>query len=524
MSTSPTDIAAQVQEAYRLYLQGRRDAAAALCQQILQHTPRNFGALHLLGILHLERGDNADAESLLRHALAIEPRDAMALSNHGLALRNLRRWEEALLCFDKALRLDPAAATHCNRALVLGDLGRHEEALAGFDRALSLKPDYVEAHAERATTLACLERDEEAFAAFATALSLNSNDPRIFHNRGDMLMKRGDYAGACNDYKRAIALQPTMAEPHAALGLCLLVHGDYRAGWPEYEWRWSTLELKETQRALPMPRWRGDEDISGKTLLLLAEQGFGDTINFCRYAALAIARGARVILEVQPPLISLMKTLDGVTVIAAGTPLPTSIDFYAPMLSLPLAFGTDAESIPAHIPYLTVNPERFADWGSRLSGIDAPHVGVVWSGNPAHRNDRHRSIPLEVLSTLFEVEDVDFISLQRDVRETDQKILSGLHNVTAWSGELRDFVDTAALVAALDLVITVDTAVAHLAGALGKPVWLLLPYVPDWRWLLERTDSPWYPSMRLFRQPRRGDWPAVIAEVAAAVEHLKIKS
>ncbi|TAL04801.1 MAG: tetratricopeptide repeat protein, partial [Rhodospirillaceae bacterium] len=427
MSTPSHAIAAQVREAFTLHMQGQLDAAEPKYRAALEQAPRNFIALHMLGVLHLQRGQNAEAERFIGKALKIEPKDATALSNRGLALRALQRFDEALLCFNKSAAFNPVAAeTHYNRALTLHDLGRYDEALTAFDRAIILKPDYAEAHAGRANALASLSRLDEAVAGFDAALALHPADTHTLHNRGHALMRLGRYNEACDDFARAVERQPDFAEAHTGIGECLLVQGNFAIGWKAYEWRWAARSLATAQRDFPAPRWHGDEDITGKTLLLHAEQGFGDTIQFCRYASVAVARGAHVVLEVPAELRALLATIGpSIRVVARGSTLP-AFDYHAPLLSLPLAFGTDLDSIPAAIPYVSADPQRVAEWKSRLSGDAALHVGLVWSGRASHLNDRNRSIPLNDLATVLKIEDIAFIGLQPEVRPADQKILTAI--------------------------------------------------------------------------------------------------
>ena len=295
-------------------------------------------------------------------------------------------------------------------------------------------------------------------------------------------------------------VDPDLAEAHWNLALALLATGDFERGWQEHEWRWRANVIGPEQ-SFRQPLWLGAEDLTGKTILLHNEQGLGDALQFVRYAPQVRQRGARVVLRVQRPLLSLMAGLAGADhVIAEGDALP-EFDYHCPLLSLPLAFGTHLQNIPAGIPYLHPAADRLAKWQSILGERTAPRIGLAWSGNPAHKNDRNRSIALKQLLPLLSVPGVRFVSLQRDLREDDAAVLGNLPALVSIGAQLDDFADTAAAISLLDLVITVDTAVAHLAGALGKPVWVLLPFAPDWRWLLKREDSPWYPTARLFRQP-----------------------
>jgi Flp pilus assembly protein TadD len=409
--------------------------------------------------------------------LALRPDSAEVLCNRGIVLRELKRFDEALASYDRALAIRPDYADALNsRGIVLRELGRLDEALANVDRALAIRPGFAEALTSRGTTLIELKRLDEALASF----------------------------------RRAQAVRPDYADAHWGESFCQLLAGDFGAGWEKYEWRWRTGQA--ALRQFLQPLWLGDQDVAGKTVLLHAEQGNGDTIQFCRYATVLAERGARVVLEVQPALKSLLSCLIGVQqVVATGEPLP-EFDFHCPLLSLPLACGTTLQTIPARVPYLTPAPGLVQDWRTRLA-TDGPRIGLAWSGNKQHGNDRNRSIALRRLAPLLDC-GATLVSLQKGPRDDDRAWLAEHPEVLRYS-DFPDFADTAALISLLDLVISVDTSVAHLAGAMGKPVWILLPAVGlDWRWLLERDDSPWYPTARLFRQRAIGDWDSVINRVA----------
>jgi tetratricopeptide (TPR) repeat protein len=492
-------------------------------------------------------------------ALALRPDFADAYSNRGDVLCKLKRFEEALASCERALAQRPDfAEAHCNRGNALRNLKRLDGALASYDRALSLKPDYAEAHSNRGTVLHDLHRFEDELASYNSALALRPDFPEALSNRGNALQELKRFEEAVEDYKRAtvlnqnfaeaysncgnalreldrfaealasfdraIRVQPGLAEAHFNAALCLLLTGDLSAGWKQYEWRWHTEQLNSEKRNFAQPQWTGSDEIAGKTVLLHAEQGFGDTLQFSRYASRVAARGARVILEVQKPLLTLMRTLArGIEIIAKGDPLP-AFDLHCPLLSLPLAFNTEVDTIPRETPYLSADAAKRDAWLARLGARQRPRIGLVWAGDPrkqlpnAHLIDRQRSIAFDTLAPLFEVAECDFVSLQKGEDAVTQLRNSPLRNrVIDWSDDFHDFSDTAALIKNLDLVIAVDTSVAHLAGALGKPLWLLNRYNTCWRWLLGRDDSPWYPSARLFRQDKTRDWRPVIGRVAAAL-------
>jgi tetratricopeptide (TPR) repeat protein len=541
--------AAVLERATALHRGGKLGGAETLYREVLAADAQQFDALHLLGVVRYQQGYNAEAEELIRAARAREPRNVSALSNHGIVLAELGRHADALACYDRALIIEPRhAGVLNNRGATLKQLGRHAEALACYDRAIAIAPDFADAVSNRGMLLDALERFEEALASFDQAIALDPAHARAHHNRGAILhrLDRFEEAAASFDraiaaspayanafyhrgralkelrrhdealasYRQAIALDPDNAAAHWEAGLLALLGGDFVAGWQGYEWRFKVEEVA-SPRDFAQPQWRGDAPLAGRTILLHAEQGFGDTIQFVRYAPLVAARGAAVVLEVQQALISLLHGMTGVSrLVCRGEALP-DFDLHCPLASLPLAFATTLDTIPAGASYLRPPAERIATWRTRFPSATPPRprVGLAWSGNPHHKNDRARSVAFEALAPLVAMPGIDFVSLQKNPRETDAEALRRCGNVTDIAAGLDDFADTAAAISLLDLVVTVDTAVAHLAGSLGKPVWILLPVAVDWRWLTDREDSPWYPTARLFRQASPGDWPSVIARV-----------
>jgi len=499
-------------QAYHSFQQGHLDKAERLCAGILQYRSEDFDALTLLGLLNVQRRRPLEALRLLSQALKVNSGSADAMSNLGLALHAAGRFEEAVASYRNALRFAP---DHSEILYNLGnaclELGRVDEALASYDDVLAKSSGHVGALVNRGNALLRLNRPADALANYDKALAAVSGHPQILTNRGHALRRLDRPAEALVDFKAALAAAPEFPEAHFEAAMTLLTLGDFDAGWKEYEWRWKAGAFARHRRQFNAPLWLGDEPVSGKTILLHAEQGFGDTIQFIRYAPLLASRGAKVICEVQPELQPLLARLEGVTVVAAGAPLP-AFDLHCPLLSLPLAFRTRPETIPAAIPYLAAPPERLAVWQNRLPA-GRRRAGFVWSGQPSHKNDSNRSIALSRLAALFENPLIQYFSLQSDLRAADGEALRGLPNLVHLGDGFRDFADTAAAIALLDVVISVDTAVAHLAGALGKPVFILLPYAADFRWMRERDDTPWYPTAKLFRQPAFGDWDSVIDRV-----------
>src|SRR5262249_21683894 len=387
-------------------------------------------------------------------------------------------------------------------------LKRLEEAVASYELALALRPDYPEALVHRGIPLHKLKRLEEAVASFALAVALPMYYPEALVHRGIALHELKRFEEALASFDRALTLRPDFPEAHFCDALCRLLMGDFARGWAKFQCR--------RKRNLAQPEWLGSCEIGGKAILLHAEESLGDTIQFCRYVPLVAERAARVILEVQAPLHSLMSTLPvAAQIVSRGDPLP-EFDVHCSLHGLPLAFGTRVETIPAATPYLRATSQAMMNWNARLGPRDRPRIGLAWSGNPENNIDHKRSMTLSSLLSLLDI-NATFVSLQKDVRADDAAVLTARSDLHYFDDELKDFSDTAALISNLDLVISVDTSVVHLAGALAKPVWVMLPFIPDWRWLLDRDDSPWYPTARLFRQDNSRGWDSVIQCVHAAL-------
>jgi tetratricopeptide (TPR) repeat protein len=530
----------------------RMDEAADLLSRAVSANPNNADAYSNRGYVLSGLKRHAEALESCDRALALEPGHAVAWNNRGNALRDLRCEAEALASYDHALAIKPDYAdAHSNRGNALRALQRHAEALESYGYALALKPDYADAYYNHANMLMDMKRHEEAIASYDRAIALKPDHPVAFNNRGNALRDLRRHAEALESYERALTLRPEYADAYCNRGnalrelhrlgealsnyeralaldpdhaparwnraVCHLLLGDFRRGWAGYESRWEVPDLELTRRDFAAPLWLGAQPLEGKTILLHSEQGLGDTLQFCRYADMIAARGAKVVLEVQPPLLPLLLMLAGPTqVLSKGSPLPAT-DYHCPLLSLPLACKTDVPDIPADIPYLRSDPARVAVWRDALRNGAKPRIGLVWSGGTVHRNDHNRSIALSEMVPLLG-EWAEWTSLQKEVRDADAPVLAAHPAIHHVGGQLQDFADTAALVELMDVVVTVDTSVAHLAGAMGKPVWILLPFNSDWRWLLDRDDSVWYPTARLFRQPVRGDWASVIRRVHAELE------
>lgn len=486
-ASATIDARAALEQALDLHRRGRLGEAERLYGEVLRLAPGDADALHLSGVLAMQTGALPRALALIDHALTRNPQMSAAHYNRGVVLRGLRR---------------PA------------------EAIAAFDKAIALKPDYAAAFSGRGAALHDVHRLGRAVASFQRAIALDPKGADAYSNLAKVLLDLGDPAAAVAACDQAIALSPNFAEAYVNKSLGLLTLGDYAQGFKLYGWR-GVMDPSLRTRAAGRPLWTGAEDIAGKTVFLHWEQGFGDTIQTCRYIPRVTALGARVILSVQTPLRRLLTQLGPEIEIIGEAETPEAFDYAASLMSLPLAFGETLETLAAPQSYLQADADETAKWRAKLEHLPGAKVGLVWAGGANSGNlvaaaaDARRSLPLSALERLGQARDVSFVSLQKGPAAAQARTSPlGLFDAT---DELADFADTAALIEALDLVITVNSAVAHLAGALGKPVWILNRFGADWRWLVGREDSPWYASVRLFRQPKPADWPSVIDRVAEAL-------
>jgi tetratricopeptide (TPR) repeat protein len=493
---------------------GRPIEALHACEIAIALKPGYPEAHHKKGSVLQELKRLADALQSYDRAIALKPDFAEAHNDRGVTLKDMKRFHDALESYDRAIALNPQLAVPFNnRGNVLRMLGRSGEAVGSYERALMLDPSYVEAHNNKGNALYDLGYLDRALESFERAIAL-TDDPTETHNNigntPDCSERPRDFYRAA---ERAAGIDPISAGAHLNKGICRLLSGKFEEGWPLYEYRKKKSDPVGFRNYL-QPGWSGKERLEGKTLLIHAEQGLGDTIQFCRYALLAQEKGARVVLAVQDETMRLLRSLGPEIDVVGLTATPDAFDTHVALLSMPLAFGTTLSTCPAGVPYLHAEPEKAATWRDRI-GNWGFKIGICWQGNKRAETDIGRSFPVRHFEAIAKLPNVRLISLQKnDGVEQLADLPAGMRVETLGEGFDAGpdaFIDTAAVMECLDLVITSDTAVAHLAGALGRPAWVALKYVPDWRWLLDRSDSPWYPTLRLFRQPASGDWPSVFA-------------
>ena len=503
--------------AYALNLMGMHQEALRHYEKILKANPRHLNArMNCANVLNV-LGRYSDALESYEEIIRLTPESAPAYANRGYALKQLKRLDEAIADCDRAVALEPGyAQAHFNRAATLHDLKRFDEALEGYQTAIKCEPRFAEAYFNSGATLHELRRFDEAIERYEHAIRLNPEYAEAYFNRGISLHELKRFDDALESFDKALSLNPADRRNVFARSSVNLLRGVFDLGWREYESR-----PKPAVRDSPFrqPRWRGEPSIKGKTILLHCEQGLGDTIQFCRYAKLLQQVGAKILLAPQTRLKELMQGLgDNIDVVDLEN-RALRYDYHAPLLSMPLAFKTDLASVPAQVPYLVADPQRAKDWAARI-GDHGFKVGICWQGATT-KMDAGRSFPLCAFFPLSQIPGVRLISLHRGVGEAQLSTLPDGMKVETLGHDFdagpNAFLDTAAVMEGLDLIVTSDTAIAHLAGALGKPVWVALQHVPDWRWLLDRNDSPWYPTMRLFRQRRMGDWQGVFSVIQPAL-------
>lgn len=505
----PDDAIALFHYANVLYALQRPHDALENYAKALAVSPDFLDALNNRAVVLCALDRFEEALISLDRALALNPANVLAHHNRGNALAGLGHFGQAVKAYDDALALVPGHADVWNsRGIVLSKLQRFSDAVESYGRALSIDPGRVDIHVNRGCALGELKQLPQALTSYDKALSLNPRSTDAWYNRGVVLTELKRIEDAVQSYAQCVALQPNYPKAGYNLGLCLLQLGRFEEGLRLYESR-KQLPAAIGLHHYPKPLWSGEEDIEGKTLLVRAEQGFGDVIQFSRYITLLQDRGAKIILAAPGKLIRLLKSL-AVQVVSADGPAP-DFDYHVSLMSLPLAFRTTLENIPAGIPYLAAEPELVGKWKDRV-GDSGFKIGIGWQGS-ASGAAIGRSFPLSQYAQLSKIPGVRLISLQRHDEAAPVNGLGIEQFGPEFDGGADAFIDSAALMQSLDLVIAPDTAIAHLAGALGRPVWVALKYVPDWRWLLDRADSPWYPTMRLFRQPASGDWDGLFVQM-----------
>jgi tetratricopeptide (TPR) repeat protein len=491
-----------------------------------------------------------EALGCLEEAICLQPRFFPVLVEKGIVLFELARYDEAIECFDLFLKCTANsqvrelrdtclkhALANCDRTLaegppnlqlllkrggILQRLRRFDDAVYTYNLALEINVNnIVEVINRRGNSLLYLNRPEEALESYTRALELSPCNAFLLYNRANVLQKLSRMDEAIESYDRALEYNSELAEAKMERSHCRLRLGDFRRGFQEYESRWEISVLKSAKLPSPTPLWLGQESLGGKTILLWAEQGYGDTVQFLRYVPLVAQTAGLTILRVPTLLKSLAGTLDCQVSIITLEDLPFH-DFNCPLMSLPLAFGSTLESIPSDIPYLRSKADQVEKWRNELGPRTRPRIGLVWAGRRREPVNVTRDMDLEVLAPLTRL-DVEIISLQKEIPDQDRTVLQSMPQITRLGEKLSDFEETAALIENLDMVISVDTVVAHLAGALGKPVWIMLRYSGEWRWLLERSDSPWYPTARIFRQKKPGDWAGVVGEITQELQALIVR-
>jgi Flp pilus assembly protein TadD len=534
--------------AARLYGEGRLVEARKACAEVLESDPRNAHALHLRGLIANEQGDIAAGIEALEAALRLGHSEATLLNNLGELYRTQERFDEAEASYRKALELKPeyleaganlgallwatgkmerTAPNHLRVGLALQRSGRHGEAVQIFRQALSLRPESPGDRQQLALVMERLGLLEDAAGELRTALELDPGFVEAHHDLGSMLFRLGRFDEAERSYRKALALRPEFALTKFALAALFLFRGDYAAGWLLYESRFEGSDQRnepafhaQASQFRSEDRWRG-ESLAGQTLLVWSEQGLGDNLMAARYLPLVKQRGpGRLLVYCERALVRLFRAMECADEVIARDEQPSvsGFDRHCPLMSLPLLFDTRLDTIPRAVPYFRVPPTLGGKWAERLGAIPAPRVGLVWAGGRLFRSNplRTRSVAPELLAPIIGVEGVSFVSLQKnDGEERSRYVHRKIHD---WMDDCGDLLDTAALIEQLDLVISVDTSVAHISGAMGKPVWMLNRLEGEWRWLLDREDSPWYPTMRVFRQASAGDWSVPIGQVAQALK------
>ena len=511
-----TSISETINTAVQYHQAGHMNQAEQLCREVLQSEPKQPQALHLLGAIAYQKKRYNVAIELIGKAIEANPQKPQFHNTLGAALRAIGKFQEAIIAYQRAVSLKPDyAEAYNNMGNAFFSQRRYADAVEKYSQAVSLNPDYIEAYNSMAVALQYQGKYDAAMEKCNQVLSLKPDYAEAYNTMASVLLKKGLYAEAIENYRQALHFKPDYADAHINLGMALLLCGSFQEGWDEYKWRVKTKKAIIYPHLHELPCWDGSPFV-GKRLLVHYEQGLGDNIQFVRYLPMVKSRGGTVICEMLKPLIGLLQGFPGIDELIDASSDSNSngeFDFYVPLLELPRIFGTTLETIPADVPYLYADSSKVEYWKQRLVGA-AFKVGIVWAGKPMHTEDSSRSCPLRYFIPLSKIPGVRLYGLQKGEAARKVKDLTGKISVTNLVDELNDFTDTAGVVENLDLVISVDTAVLHLAGAMGKPAWAILPFTPDWRWMLSREDSPWYPTVRLFRQKRHGDWDGVFQRLA----------
>lgn len=491
------------------------EKAIASYEKALKVDPNALGAHNNMGICHGKLDQYNEALACFDNALALDPNFVDALVNSANTLGDLKLNDLAIERLYRALEIDPTVgATHNNLGIALAKVGRFDEALESYEKAINLSADNSEVMNNMANALNRSGRNDEAVQKFDKLLTANSDHYSAYNNLGSTYKDMARYDDAEKNFRKSIEINPDYAEARANLGFTLLLRGQFKSGWEEFSWRGKTKGSKFKRREYDQPAWEG-QNITGKTVYVYPEQGLGDFVQFSRYASLLKGRGAKVIMEVPIPLTALLEGLKGVDSFNVEKSPAPDFDIHVSVMDLPEQFETTLETIPAKVGYIEVDQSLTDAWSAQLADDSNFRVGVVWAGNPKHGNDHNRSLQLEQLRPLIDMSGVSFYSLQVN-KDGEAKDLFG-DQIIDLAPQLTTFAETAAAMNNLDLIISVDTSPLHVAGALGRPVWGLIPYIPDWRWLLDREDSPWYPTMKLFRQDEGKNWEPVIGRVTEAI-------
>lgn len=498
--------------AVTLFESGNLDESENILSTICSISPDNFISVKYLGIIAASKGSHDQAIRYLNSSVELKDDDAVVHNALSVCHFEARDYQQALDCADRAILLRRTYhEAHNNRGNALEGLGRSEEALAAFGASLVIHPNDPVVMINIGNALRTLDRRSEALRIIERAISIDRTIPDAHFNRGNLLQDLGRHAEAIQSYDAALELAPNAVPFHLNRSYCNLLMGNLEEGWKEQEWRWLDPNASTRPRNFAMPLWLGQADLRGKSILLHCEQGLGDSLQFVRYAPALAQRGASVLIEAYPHLVEVFRTIDSVVeVIPHGAPLPAA-DFHCPLMSLPLAFANI--DIPISTPYLFPSLELTDSWREKLEIQDHVKIGIVTSGSITNKNDSNRSISLEIISTILPNGPKYYI-LQKDLRPEDRSFLKNRSDFIAVGDLVENFMDTAAICMSMDLVISVDTSVAHLSGALNKPTWILLPFDPDWRWLLNAEETPWYPSAKLYRQIVRKDWSTPLQRVA----------